>query len=209
MRYLAALLLLALVGCSGCAQRDFPFPAGLPGIPLDLDPSIALATVEGGGHACAVGGHVLTARHVMQDRQTRQYVAAAWSDGRGSEGFASVVVGHAALDIALLDLMVTRGDGVVFLSRGEAKVGDRVYWFEYDFRTRPNAMRARRRVAKVLRIVAQHYILDDVPVGGASGSCLINEQGQAVGIVVAGYETTQDGLGVGIVARLPEDLEYR
>lgn len=193
--------LLALSGCSACVTKVTDL--SLPGIPAELDPSIALQGPNGsGGHACPVNGYVITAAHVTYDPHLKGHVNMAWSDGNGGEGFAQPAGNHPALDIVMLVMV---GSPVRFLPAGKAQVGDTVYWYEYDFRTRKNALRARRRFASVLRVVAGHYILDGMPVGGASGTCLINNAGEAVGIVVAGWET-QDGEGVGSAAKLPEEL---
>ena len=202
MKHLAALLVLALAGCTSCAEKLVP--AGLPGVPLELDPTLAISSANGnGGHACPVNGYVITAAHVVWDEERKTYVRVAWSDGAGSEGLGEVAAIHPALDLVVLQ---TEGGAIKFLPAGQIAVGERVYWFEYDFRTRKNALRARRRFATVLRVVAQHYILDDMPIAGASGSCLLNEQGQVVGLVVAGFDT-DDKLGVGAAVKLPEELK--
>jgi len=202
MRFLLASTVL-LNACSACATKQ---PAELPGIPLEVDPSWAIQTPEGGGgHACPVNGMVLTATHVMTSEDGSRFVGVAWSDGFGGEGFARVLRSHNNLDITELEIVGIAGDGVHYLPSGSAKAGEKVFWFEYDFRTRANALRAHRRFAKILRIVAQHYVLDEMPVGGASGTCLINERGEVVGLVVAAWPT-DDKLGVGSAVKLPVEL---
>jgi hypothetical protein len=195
---------LALFGFS-CSSKVVKDPGeALGSISLDKDPSIALQAPNGAaGHACPVNGYVLTANHVLWDEHYKIHVPAAWSDGYGHEGSAYVNGGFTFLDLITLD--VQPPGKLDFLPPGQAMVGDRIYWYEYDLRTRQNALRARRRFANVLRIVAGHYILDDMPVEGASGSCLLNRHGEVVGIINAGWDT-DDGLGVGVAVKLPVEI---
>jgi len=197
---LAVVALLAVF--AACSSRSQPLPVELPGIPLDTDPTLAISTADGGiAHACAVDGFIITARHVVVDEAAKRYVRdLAWSDGFGNDGFASVVAVSPAVDLAIL--VVVGDHQPKYLPSGVVKPGDEVFWFEYDFRTQANALRARRRLATVLRIVAQQIILDSVPVGGASGTCLLNTRGEVVGIVTAGWDTDDD-LGAGSAVKLP------
>lgn len=191
------LLSLLLSGCS-CAERK-DYIGSLPGIPVELDPTLQLSLPNGGvGHACAVDGEVVTARHVMVGEHGN--LNAAWSDAYGNEGIATVRISANHLDVSILDVYP---EGVVmFLPKSTAKVGETVYWFEYDFRTRKNALRARRRFATILRIVAQQIVLSEVPTRGASGTCLINSNGEVVGIVNAAWYT-DDEAGAGNAVKLP------
>jgi hypothetical protein len=200
MKRLAALLLLALTGCSACTKV---LPDILPAVPLEVDPSIAIFTPDGGGgHACPVEGQVITARHVMWSEQHKTFLMGSWSS-QGARGGAEVSGAALALDLVRLTLY---GGTVPYLSLGESpKPDDKVYWFEYDFRTASNAYRARRRAGKVLRAVAGHLILDSNPVGGASGSCLLDAQGNVVGIVIATMDT-DDGGAVGVAIELTRDM---
>jgi len=193
MRFLIASALF-LNACSACAPRG---PAVLPGIPLEIDPSISIFTPDGGGgHACPVAGGVVTARHVMWDEFNKKFLGASWSY-QGQRGAAFVVGESQFQDVVVIELS---GGEVHYLPMGALpEVGDPVYWFEYDFRTKKNAYRARRRTGSVLRLVGGHIIIDSEPVPGASGTCLINAKGEAVGIVVAAIEADDGGV-VGIAA---------
>ena len=189
---------------SACGGKYIP-PALGP-ITLDVDPSIAIQAPNGNaGHACAVfndyGEFFLTASHVVWNEETQSYMPVVWSDGFGQEGYFETDGPFSAVDVALLNPV---GEKRPFaLPQGPAgKPGDTVYWFEYDFRTRKNALRARRRFAKILRVVAQHYILDDLAEGGSSGTCLLDAQGEVIGIVVSGWDTA-DNLGVTAAVKLP------
>ena len=200
MKKLAALLLLTLTGCSACTKN---LPDLLFAVPLEVDPSIAIFTPDGGGgHACPVEGQVITARHVMWSPQYKQFLMASWSS-QGAKGGALVVGQAYTLDIVRLEL----GGGIVpYLALGPLpKPGDKIYWFEYDFRTAANAYRARRRMGKVLRSVAGHLVLDSPPVPGASGSCLLDTNGNVVGIVIATLDT-EDGRSVGVAVELTRDM---
>jgi len=189
-------MVVFMTACLNVLQQ---VPLDLPGIPQEVDPSLAIMTANGqAGHGCLVEGEAYTARHVMWNAQLSQFEGASWSS-RGREGGAVVKGVSPISDIVALFL---GGDDVVYLRRGDAAVGERVYWFEYDFRTRANALRARRRFAYILRIVARQYVLDEIPVGGASGSCLISERGEVIGIVTGGWKL-DDGKFVGVAPKLP------
>lgn len=196
MRLAAVFLALLLPGCVGSVV-----PLDLPGIPATVDPTLALSTPDGGvGHGCTVNGYAITARHVMLDENTGMFQEAAYSQG-GVTGIASINGYWSHLDLVSLAL----NNGGKDLTKGSVKVGDMVFWFEYDFRTRKNLLRARRRFASVLRIVAHQIVLDSVPVAGASGSCLLNKNGEVVGIVNASW-ATDDQLNGGNAVLLPELL---
>ncbi len=197
MKALVCLLLLFL---SACSSREF-YGNALPGIPLEVDPSVQLLTPVGGaGHGCPVNDVLVTNAHVMLDDQGRPAAAASISQ-KGRQGTAALVAFATAMDLALLEPSMP----LDYLPGGvAAKPDDVVYWFEYDFRTVENALRGRRRVGKVLRIVAGHYILDATPNPGASGSCLINEKGEVIGVVNAAFETAQGYAGTAVM--IPKDI---
>ena len=203
MKKLMLLVLLFVLG-AGCSKPSPQAPEGLPGIPLEIDPTLAIQGANGqGGHACPVNDYVITADHVLWDKERRTYTQATYSDGYGANGVAMVIGGYGAVDLVILEIL---GDDVIYLPSGVGRINEKVYWFEYDFRSQKNALRARRRFAHILREVAGHYILDEMPVGGSSGSCLLNSEGQVIGMIVAGWET-DDGLGVGSAIKLPEGLK--
>lgn len=199
MKALVCSLLLFLSACS-CSTREF-YGNALPGIPVDVDPSVQLLTPVGGaGHGCPVNNVLITNAHVMLDDKGRPVVAATISQ-QGKQGLAALVTFAAALDLALLEPSIP----LDYLPGGTAaEPGDVVYWFEYDFRTVKNALRGRRRVGKILRIVAGHYVLDVTPNPGASGSCLINEKGEVIGVVNAAFETAEGYAGTAVMT--PKDI---
>lgn len=201
MRLFAAALVTALTlsTCFACVATNVEQALTVPGIPNEVDPSLSLATPNGGvGHACPIAGEgVLTAAHVVIDKQAGRVVNVSYSF-KGTEGLGEVVGVSPYKDLALI---VVSGP-VDYLPRAEAKVGDLVFWFEYDFRTRENLLRGRRRFATVIRLVAGTIIFDAPPTPGASGTCLINSEGAVVGIVVAGFET-DDKLVSGVAVTLP------
>jgi len=169
----------------------------LPDIPFEIDPSISIFTPDGGGgHACPIEGGVVTARHVMWDEYNKKFLGASWSY-QGQRGAAFIVDESPYKDIVEIELS---GGTVTYLKMGTLpEIDDPVFWFEYDFRTKKNAYRARRRTGNVLRLVGGHIIIDAEPVAGASGTCLINAAGEAIGIIVASIETADGGV-VGIAA---------
>lgn len=203
MKRLLALAFVALFSACSCSTKGEYFPAiPLPGIPLEVDPSVQIATLDGGvGHGCPVNDILVTNLHIVLTKKGQLIQAVSISQG-GLNGIAFVANTSVAYDLVLLEPMMP----LRHLPGGDiAEPGDVVYWFEYDFRTGENILRARRRVARILRIVAGHYILDSAPVAGASGTCLINNEGEAIGVVNAGFEA-DNGEGAGVAILIPKDL---
>jgi hypothetical protein len=71
---------------------------------------------------------------------------------------------------------------------GKPDPGGYHYWWEYTFDDQSNSYRRKFRRGKWLREYANNIVLEGNAIPGASGSCLFNDKGEAVGLVVAASE---------------------
>lgn len=173
-------------------------------------------------HACPVEPRVaLTNGHVVDPRPFDASVLPvpfAWSDGTGASGFlvpTRLENGWAlerGRDLARVQPL-QEGDVFPYPLRVAAQApspGDRVYLLGFDWRNRKSAMADSVIEARVTRVVALHVIFTPSGLPGSSGSCLVNEAGEVVGINEGGYETDAKdvaGLAVGVwgsLWRMPE-----
>ena len=83
-----------------------------------------------------------------------------------------------------------------FMIADSIREGQKVHWFEYDFGRK--FLQPRERKAKVVRVLAGHVVFDKNPEGGASGSCLLDENDHVVGIVVRRFYN--HGVAVSVIA---------
>ncbi len=123
-----------------------------------------------------------------------------WQNNYGDSGVAfpqSVFTSH---DLSWVRL--TPPPRMVYtIAANRPSPGDRVYWSEFNFKSRKKAMAPVYRKAKVLRTVAGHIVIDKTPNPGASGSCVLNEAGEVVGIIAFAVrvgDTSHVGLAVGV-----------
>jgi len=193
MKRILAISLLFTFSCAGRVTNTAP-----PG--QALNNSVAIFTPSGSGHGCPVNGNIFTAAHVMGKHQ-----GANWSDQNQNSGKASLFGFSRTSDIARL--VVERGTVESLKLSKKLRPGDRVYWFEYNWSSRVKALSEKFRTAKVLRTVANHLILSQSPIPGASGGCLFAEDGGVAGIVIWGM-TLKNKEKVGVAAILfPEDVK--
>ena len=122
------------------------------------------------GHACPVQGRVLTARHVIFDGS---FVSFAWD-----HGFAFPVRISNMRDIGEVELDAE--PQFYGLATGVDE-GEKVHWFEYD---QSDPFRHERKEAKVRTVTAGHIIFDKEVHPGGSGTCVLNENEEVVGIAV-------------------------
>jgi hypothetical protein len=185
------LLALLLAGCAGSA----PEVATTPGI--TNNPSVAVFTPVGMGHGCPVGSVIYTARHVVEDAK-RGFFHTTWSDAAGHSGKANLARYSNFADIAIL---VPSGIQPRYIETGEPT--DTLYFWEYDYTPGKLAMRDVRRKAKYTRTVAGHIVFDGRALPGSSGSCLLNDRGEAVGIIV--WTLGEDPRTIGIAVKFPKE----
>lgn len=154
-------------------------------------------------HACPIEPRIaLTNGHVVDVRPFDSQVPPfpyAWSDGTGASGFLVPTTdgeGHVtglerARDLATVEPF---SPSQVFphpltVARQAPAPGDRVWLLGYSWRNRKSAMEDDVIEARVTRVVALHVLYTPSGQPGSSGSCVVNDAGEVVGINEGGYET--------------------
>lgn len=174
-------------------------------------------------HACAISPRVaLTNGHVLDPRPFEASVPLvpyAWSDGTGASGFLAPLrdsEGHVlesaverARDLARVEPLIATDvfPHPLHVAQQAPVAGDRIWFLGYDWKNRKSAMAEDVIEARVTRIVALHVIFAPSGQPGSSGSCVVNEAGEVVGINEGGYETDdkgEAGLAVGVWGELAQ-----
>lgn len=76
------------------------------------------------------------------------------------------------------------------------QIGERLFWVGLDWRDRSRAFAERVFSGRLLRISVGHLVIDRAGSPGSSGSCVLNEQGEVVGIHAVSAEM-ESGESVG------------
>lgn len=181
-----------------------------------LKGSLRLVGRFAAGHACPIEPRVaLTNGHVVDMRPfdpTVKPYPYAWSDGTGASGFLVPYELENARDLARVQPL---REGDVFphplrVAQNPPQAGDRVWLLGFDWANRKRAMADDVIEARVTRVVALHVMFTPSGQPGSSGSCLLNDAGEVVGVNEGGYDTDVHevaGLAVGVwgnLWRLPE-----
>jgi hypothetical protein len=111
-----------------------------------------------------------------------------WSDGNGTEGYAKGAFVDKYQDIGLLK--VQDGNPAYYPEGPRPKPGDTVWWVQFKEGAK-NAFLSEPKSAKVLHNRAGYTVFEPAPDPGASGSCLLNSEGKAIGVVV--WRIVDDG----------------
>ncbi len=196
----ALVLLLFLTGCTACFTKSIPQMEVQKFV--DTNAVMRLVGRWNVAHACPVDGVVLTAAHVVSPFHQipvvgDQRIGYTWSDRAGNSGYVMGAAENLQRDIGML--VVNKGKPRFYKhAPQEPTPGDELQWVEYDFGSVEDAYAANLRHAKLVRVVSGHLILDDMPVKGASGTCLFNSQSEVVGLVVWGVRVGDSGEFVGV-----------
>lgn len=149
-----------------------------------------------GASACPISAeYALTAKHVAEDRDSylsEPKPSVGWfEDRQGNTGVIEAVDRYRGVDLALM-----RGDfkSWVSIATEFPKPGDTVYWVEFNFDNEKDAYAWKDREATVTVVKARHIQFRPKANPGASGSCLLNQNGELVGIVIRGISTKDGGM---------------
>ncbi len=192
---LALLALLISAACTSCASKGT--------VALNpsrkVDKSVAIFTPGGFGRGCPINGFIVTARHVVQKRNNAGYYDVWWSDNFGHDGYGYTKGASEGVDGAVI--LPEKPNKPLQVKTGLPKVGEEVYWFDYDYK---NSLATKVHRAQLVRRVGGHLILSEGATEGASGGCIFNSKGEAIGIIVWVVKSPQHN-EIGIGLQFPEE----
>jgi trypsin-like peptidase len=171
-----------------------------PPVPIEVG-SIALSTHGGFGHACPISaGLALTARHVIDPRPfdpETPLQPGRWNDEDGHEGI------FLPLNVARdRDLGLITGEFPHWyeIAKAPPKRGERLRIVGFEWQKKGRFLAPKVWTVEYLRQTGGMLIVSENPDSGSSGSCVLNEAGEVVGIEVWGFEV--NGLKVGGVVKV-------
>jgi hypothetical protein len=207
MKFLLTLFSLLFISCATTPTVSRHIPNVEPVKPkeyvLDTSAVISLLRPAGGaGHACPCEGEIYTARHVIQPRDVKgnyildsYYNTFTWEDGIGNIGEARGVAHNIYKDLGKLELHNHINKRFYSKATSIPKKDDKVFWQSYE----PKSFAPKLRKSEVEFLFAGYVFFKDLPNPGDSGSCLFNEKGEVVGIVVWSVLRDTADYGVGVL----------
>ena len=191
---LAAIALALTIACSSCTKS--PEVAKLPA--QAAWPTMSLIGRTSLAHACPVGGYIMTAAHVIEGPESKP-TEYRYIYQQGSRiGWLEPNYAFKHRDIGFMNL--TSGDTPLFHPFADTfpLKGDRIHWYEYDYR---QGVQPVRRQARVTSTVAGHLSFSPGPSSGASGGCVYNESGEVLAIITWGLGNGTTGLAPLVLGR--------
>jgi len=190
VRYFIILILvlfLLLCGVVSSSSEDL----------VDVSHTFRISAFGGAAHGCAVNGMTLTNRHVVDKRNSVLEPLALFKfrydffKNANRRGVGQSLLVSPFSDLATVKLDQAPPFGFAKLGP-EPKVGDRIRWVEYDFRTDKNAYKPRGRSGKVISVFAGQIVLKTEAIEGASGGCAYNDENEVVGLMSYKREMEDD-----------------
>jgi hypothetical protein len=149
---------------------------------------LAVSSADGMGHACPVGETVaFSAGHVPPPL--------IWTDGEGRTGSLYLKARDRRRDFSILDSDEKFGHWFPLAVKQPVE-GDRVFTVGFEF---GDGMRPKIIESRVLFITAGRITLSKTAGPGSSGSCILNDASEVVGINVGFYEHQGSVVGLGVL----------
>jgi hypothetical protein len=193
-------LLLAacfLVGCAAKPTTTFS-PTKLEVEP-DVRGIVALISEYGIGHACPTTRGTFSNAHVVRYHPwdpsygTKNFT---WADRYGNSGVAIGKNFHTDRDVGEV---ILQGRSPAPYDIAKPVVGEKVWWVDYDYDSE-TYLEDKVRTAHIQSVFADIIIITEVPKPGASGGCLLNQWGEALGVVAWGMNVDSGpDLGAAVV----------
>ncbi len=166
------------------------FPAlSLVGEEVVLTPHriLRVATSNGVGHACPIGPRLaISNAHVFAERSLMgtEYTGGRYEPLAGVGGFADVAgVMTKYADIVILRL--SRDVQYYQIAKEGPKVGEKLSWLSYNWEKRRDAGKPLLVQGEVTSVAAGNVYFDGTSAPGSSGSCVLNENNEVVGLMMA------------------------
>jgi hypothetical protein len=189
-----------LISCAGHNINVEPPPAKQLNLVPDTTGVMALIGFDGMGHACPIEDTVLSARHMLESRFPwgKEWSYYMWADGKGNEGWGRGVIVDKYQDMGMFQVT---GTPSFYPIGSKPKVGDKVWWVQFKEGALSFGLDEVKSTT-VKHVRAGHIVIADAPNPGASGSCLLNQAGEAVGIVV--WKVSDKGETSGVAVDITE-----
>ena len=177
----ASVFLLLLFESVSVSAKDKPKPP-------DMTRVIRLAGRFNMAHACPIASDLaVTCAHVV-DRAPLDMSVPPFPmryDTATEAGFADVLLVSNADDLAYLAIP---NHPFYPIAPKAPAVGEMLFFLNYDYRKPETVLRPVIASGEVVNIVAGHIYVDTKVFPGASGGCLLNAKGEAVGIAALRFE---------------------
>jgi len=172
-----------------------PAPLALPSPPpLDVRMVPRFWTPDGYAHGCPISTtEAYTARHIALDKSGARWIA--WSDGFGGGGNVQADKGLSARDLAVVKIVggEDRFAHIFRVAPRDPQPGDRVQMVGYD-RDPTRHWQQKRFSGRIVEVFGGNFTYSVDPLGGASGSCVVLDDGSLIGIHVASINNTGTGV---------------
>ena len=188
--------LLYLAMLSGCCCASIPSTGRGQAPIVDTEGVLVVAMRFGFAHACPIedGSIALTAGHVV-DSKPFDDDASLYPSRWSSEGHSGIFVPIRAMrssDLASVQPASGKFPHPYPLAKTAPETGSRVWIVGFDYSSKSRALGRKVYSARVLRIEGDVLILDTDAKPGSSGSCVLNDASEVVGIVSFGFSALDD-----------------
>ena len=164
---------------------------------------ISAGQAEGSGFLVSADGFLLTDQHVVGDAK---YVKVKWPDGL--EGLGEVVRIDKTRDVALVKTD-PRGRQPIRIRRDPLQPGDSVFAIGAPLGDKFQNTVTHGVVSAYRTFEGLSFIQSDVSVThGSSGGPLLDEQGDVVGLTVAGMQPTGAPMGINLFTPIGDALDF-
>ncbi len=177
------IVIFALITLIGFADQ-----IGTPKVGPDGGKILRVTGRGGMGHACPIAPDVvLTAAHNIDPEPydaTVGLVALRFAAiNRSSKGMLIPVVVSQAEDLGIM----TTEEKLQFypIAPKQPEPGDQLWWAAYKLDRQKDAGIPVLHTGRVNAVYAGLIIMDESAIDGSSGSCMLNEKGEVVGIMIA------------------------
>ncbi len=184
-----------------CGPKGVPIPDTSPMDSIEPTRVIRVIGYRGFASACAIrtetgDQYILTDAHFAKESASysrtlgQMLTGLARSDYLDRQGYFIPTDLSPFRDIAVLSTLRGGLEPVYnLLSTSAPEVGDTLRWYQYEGGDK-DYFAPEMESGEVVRILAGHIMVDQVPTNGASGTCVFNQDSKVVGLVAWGIYTT-------------------
>ncbi len=176
-----------LVVLSSTAPTPTPTPTPVPPVYVVQHPPrhsvLFVIGADSLAHGCPIttptGDYVLSSRHVVMNEKKDRLMGARWGEQGGASGELFPIAISDRADIGMFGFVDEKRPSVMHhLSESAPGEGEVLWMFGYNWATfseKPLAL-------ATVRVLAGHIVGNNSAGPGSSGSCLLDERGDVVGV---------------------------